>query len=247
MIHTSPADIRAIRDLEETARLVVGLALLRDPDAYRPWREPSITAEQRAELDAAARAERAERVAYAPGEHQDAARPDVLDLLASVLDRAVVLADHISRASWLPVLPAAPRDGDPRPYMLRAARYLPQAVIGWTNGSEIAHWAADEARALRSDVEAALALMSDGQRLKALCPWCGGTTEITPTGGEYTWRVRTLPGDLTAIVCEGGYCEPPSRDVGTWWRGRPAWPLHEWDWLARQLNAADARTEGSAA
>ncbi|MFG2002312.1 hypothetical protein ACGFNU_24480 [Spirillospora sp. NPDC048911] len=224
-----------MRDLAEAAELVTSLALLRDPAAYRPWREPALTPDQRAELDHAARAERAERVADAPGEHTDAARPEILDALSGVLWRAESLAWHLSRAAWCPVLPLAAADADPRPYLARAVSVLPTAVTGWQNGTEIAWWAADEAAAMLADLAATLGLMTDGQHLRLVCPWCGGRTEQVPTGGAWTWRVRHLPGDLVAIVCEGGMCEPPSKDVGTWWRGCPAWPLAEWEWLARRI------------
>jgi hypothetical protein len=46
-----------------------------------------------------------------------------------------------------------------------------------------------------------------------------------------------------AIVCDGGMCDPPSKDVGTWWRGMPAWPIYEWDWLAKQAAAAEERED----
>ncbi|MGZ4589141.1 MAG: hypothetical protein ACXVX9_15210, partial [Mycobacteriaceae bacterium] len=82
-----------------------------------------------------------------------------------------------------------------------------------------------------------LGLISDGQVLKAVCPWCGGRTEAHPTGGAHTLRVRNIHGlDTTVVVCEGGACEPPAEDCGTWVRGRPAWRQYEWDWLADRIN-----------
>lgn len=94
------------------------------------------------------------------------------------------------------------------------------------------------ARGMVDAIARALCLVYDGQRLDVVCPWCAGRTEAAPVGGEKTWRVRELPGDLIAIVCESGTCEPPPRSVGTWWRGQPAWPIWEWDWLAKQMTAA---------
>jgi hypothetical protein len=228
-----PAVDRAIADLTELADLVVGLALLRDPEYARPWRPPVLDAYRRAELDHEARIERLERSGLAPGEHADAARADVLDILSGVLWRAEDLAYHLARAARCPVLRPPAADADPRPYLRHAAACLPTAVLAWTNGDEIAWWAADLARDMIRDVTAALALVHDGQRLKVVCPWCGGGLT-----GAQTWRVRTLPGDLVAIVCEGDQpCEPPSKDVGTWWRGRPAWPFAEWEWLAKRISA----------
>lgn len=231
-----PAVDRALNDLTEITDLVVGLALLRDPGTARPWRPPHLDAYLRAELDHQARLERAERVGEAPGEHVDAARPDVLDSLSSILWRAEELAYHLSRAAYCPVLPPAPPAGDPRPYLAHAAACLPTAVTAWPNGDEIAWWAARQTRDMVREISASLALMHDGQRLNVVCPWCrGGLT------GEQTWRVRSLPGGLVAIVCEGDQpCEPPSKDVGTWWRARPAWPFHEWEWLAKRIDGKTA-------
>jgi hypothetical protein len=230
---------RAVRDLDEAAVLVVGLAHLREPGVRRPWREPTLDEERRAELDYAARAERAERNEVAPGEHPDACRADVLDALSAVLERAEDLAHHLSRAAWCPQLPAAMADADPRPYLARAAACLPVAA-GGPGGAEVAAWAAGEASRIVGAMSAALALVVDGQQLRAVCPWCHGRTEMAPLGGERTWRVRMLPGDLVVIVCESGTCTPPTGSVTTWWRGRPAWAIGSWDWLAAQVERADA-------
>lgn len=238
---------RAIRDLDEAAALVIGLAHLREPDVRRPWREPTLTEERRAELDYAARIERAERNEVAPGEHPDACRADVLDALSAVLERAEDLAHHVGRAAWCPPLPAAMRDADPRPYLTRAAACLPVAASG-PGGAALAAWAAGEAAHIVAAMSSALALVVDGQQLRAICPWCDGRTEMTPLGGERTWRVRMLPGDLVVIVCESGTCTPPAGSVTTWWRGRPAWSIGSWDWLAAQVERADAAApvEGTA-
>lgn len=238
---------RAIRDLDEAAALVIGLAHLREPDVRRPWREPTLTEERRAELDYAARIERAERNDIAPGEHPDACRADILDALSAVLERAEDLAHHLSRAAYCPALPAAMRDADPRPYLTRAAACLPVAASG-PGGAAVAAWAAGEAARIVAAMSSALALVVDGQRLRAICPWCKGRTEMAPLGGERTWRVRMLPGDLVVIVCESGECAPPAGSVTTWWRGRPAWAIGSWDWLAAQVERADAAAppEGTA-
>jgi hypothetical protein len=236
-----PAIDRALADLAETTDLVTALALLRDPSTTRPWRERHLDADARAEADYEARAERADADDDAPGEHPDAARADVLDALSGVLWRAEDLAHHLSRAAWCPTLPPAPADADPRPYLRHAAACLVTAVTAWTNGREIAHWAADRAAEIRADLDTALALNIDGQTVKALCPWCrGGLT------GAYTWRVRVLPGGEPAIVCESGLCQPPSRDVTTWWGGTPVWPLRDWPWLAHRLTHLDERRQAAA-
>lgn len=232
---------RAITDLTEVAALVPFLALLRDPGVRRPWREVHVDAYRRAELDDEARQELADRNADAPGEHQDAARADVLDVLSGVLWRAEMLAWHLSLAAWCPVLPDSPGDGDPRPYLTRAAATLPAAAAGWENGKDIAYWAADAAAELRADLAAALALNVDGHTVKATCPWCQGGL-----AGSYSWRVRVLPGGEVAIVCESGVCQPPSKDVTTWWGGTPVWPFRDWPWLARRIAHLDARRAAQA-
>lgn len=227
---------RAIRDLREVEALVPFVALLRDPQARRPWREVALDPYRRAELDAEARAELAERTEEAPGEHRDAARADVLDVLSGVLWRAEDLAAYVLPAAWCPVLPPAGPAADPRPYLRAAAEHLPAAVTAWSNGKTFAYFAADRAAAILAEVEQALALVEDGHVVKALCPWCrGGLT------GAYTWRVRIVPGGEPAICCESGLCDPPSRDVTTWWAGTPVWPLRDWPWLARRLQHLDRR------
>lgn len=227
---------RALADLREVETLAPLLALLRDPTARRPWREAVLDAYARAELDDAARQEYAERAEDAPGEHRDAARPEILDALSALLSRAHGLAWHLSRAAVYPPIPEPAADGDPRPYLRRARALLAAAAACRPNGSEIVHHAADEAAAMLGDLRAALALIEDGHTVKAVCPWCkGGLT------GAYTWRVRILAGD-PLIVCEGEQpCEPPSRDAGTWWRGRPAWHFRDWEWLAARLWHLDRR------
>jgi hypothetical protein len=237
-----PAIDRALADLAEAVELVPFLALLRDPSIRRPWRETVLDAYARAELDDQARAEHADRAEDAPGEHKDAARADVLDALSGILERAETLAWHLSCAAYMPTLPAPAADADPRPYLDRAAYCLPTAVTGWTNGKDLAHMAADEAAAILRDLESALSLVADGHVVKALCPWCkGGLTR------DYTWRVRIMPGGEVGICCESGICQPPSKDVTTWWGGAPVWPFHDWPWLAKRLAHLDARRAAQAA
>ena len=59
-------------------------------------------------------------------------------------------------------------------------------------------------------------------------------------------RVEEIPGSATlgtepaaAVVCWNPLCTPPDDQVGTWYRGRPAWPWHEWEWLADRLIIAE--------
>ncbi|GAA2298426.1 hypothetical protein GCM10010402_66310 [Actinomadura luteofluorescens] len=226
---------RAVRDLTEVETLVPLLALLRDPSTSRPWREVVLDPWARAELADEARAELADRNEDAPGEHRDAARADVLDALSGVLWRAQDLAAYVLRAVYHPALPEAGPAADPRPYLRAAREYLPRAVTSWANGKDFAYFAADRAAAMLTDLQHALALVADGHTVKAHCPWChGGLT------GGYTWRVRVIV-DEPSIVCESGVCNPPSKDVGTWWRGVPVWRFPDWPWLARRLAHLDRR------
>jgi hypothetical protein len=111
----------------------------------------------------------------------------------------------------------------------------------WTAALEedLLGYVADGAKQMLAAVSRTLGLVYDGQQLEVVCPWCHGGL-----AGDRTWRVRTLPGDETAIVCESGLCEPPSKSVGTWWRGAPCWPMREWEWLAKQMESAEERVAG---
>lgn len=222
---------RAQADLRLVAELWPSLVDSRIPGTPVPYREPAITPERRAELDHEARQERLDRNGLAPGEHPDAARPEVLDLMGSVLADAEDLAERVSLAAWCPVLePSSSAFSDPTPFLQRAADYLPLA------DRELLRYVAVVAGGMAGQVTDALGLRDDGQVLRVLCPWCGGNWL-----GERTLRVRVLPGDMVAIVCEAGLCSPPLGDVGTWYRGRPCWPLHMWPWLAQRIGRAERR------
>lgn len=228
---------RAAADLRLIAEYWPGLAELRDPSVYAPRPPSLLTPEQRAELDHAARIERQERDGLMPGEHQDAARADVLDLMASLAYDADDLAMRMAEWTGEPrpePLPSA--FSDPTPLLVFAGRFLPRA---FELNSDVGYWAVGLIHAMLADISRALCLTHDGQLLKTVCPWCHGG----PTGA-YTWRVRQVPGDEIAIVCEGSQpCEPPSKSVGTWWKSRPCWPMREWEWLSKQLLAADQRAK----
>jgi hypothetical protein len=87
-------------------------------------------------------------------------------------------------------------------------------------------------------VARALSMLYTGQTIRVLCPWCDGRTPEQPVGGAYTWRVTVLPGNQVAIICTG-VCEPPAREVGTWWQGAPCWPISDWARLAKHVRAAE--------
>jgi hypothetical protein len=227
-----------ITDLEWVIAYWPDLTESRLPGTARPWRQPELSPEQRAERDHAARLERDERGAWALGESPAPVDVGVLDLLASLLMDADIAHDHVSRGAGLERLdPPSSAFADARPYLEYTAKHLPAVPDDDPIVLEVARLA----RAMVDQIARALCLVYDGQRLDVECPWCEGRTELAPVGGEKTWRVRELPGGLVAIVCESGTCEPPSADVGTWYRGRPCWPTWDWEWLAKRLTANEER------
>jgi hypothetical protein len=160
----------------------------------------------------------------------------VLDLMASLLWDADTIAEHIAQTAGIERLdPPTTALADVRPYLAYAIEHL-----GAVDEQNVLAEVARLARGMKDQMAHSLCLLYDGQRLDVICPWCEGRTEAAPVGGEKTWRVRQLPGDLVAIVC-GGICEPPSKAVGTWFKGQPAWPVWDWDWLAKQVTAMEKR------
>ncbi len=238
---------RLAADLAWTAGHWTDLEGLAEPGTRRPYRRPLLTAEQREERDAAAWVERLERTEDAIGASPAPVPPGVLDLLTGMLADAVLLADDVAREIWCPILaPPSSGFGDAGPYLTFAARHIrdtPDTAYQW----------APTIRGMVEQTARALGLVYDGQRLAVECPWCHGVTAETPAGGAHTWVVRDLLArqrcdhghadrrwclqcpTLIAVVCEG-VCEPPSKDVGTWVRGCPAWPQSEWEWLAKRMS-----------
>lgn len=219
-----------VEDLQWVATYWEDLTEARLPGTPRPWRHRDLTTDQQMERDRQAWEERLERSTIAPGEHPAPLDLGILDTMLDVLVRADDLAADIARHVGVPALPP-PRLGDTnaRPYLDFAAKHLTD---------DLAPYAAPIARTMVAQTAHALALTFDGQSLDIECPWCRGVTPDAPAGGARTWRVRELPGNLIAIVCEN-LCEPPSKDIGTWWRGNPVWPLSEWDWLAKRVEQSE--------
>jgi hypothetical protein len=218
------------------------LALTRIPGTRRPWRPAELTGAQREERDAKLRAERlADTATYAPGLRW-LARPGVIfasphaPLHVDVLDTLTQLWSKLLDAAFeLETLEPPERrpflghhDDDPAP-MLEWCRKRARIAA---DGIQVDHAAWE----MLHDLERALGEIWDGQALLADCPWCHGGISRKPS-----WRVRMLPGNMPAIVCESGACQPPDAEAGTWWRGLPAWPLWEWEWLAQRVEASDAK------
>lgn len=118
----------------------------------------------------------------------------------------------------------------------RQAAEIGQALHeGLTDARRLADQSAGVLHRLAQRTAQTLGMAYDGQTIQAVCPWCKGITGYAPEGGEHTWRVRILPGDQIAIVCESDTCEPPLHEVATWWWGWPVWPLAHWERLAKHL------------
>lgn len=236
--------LKAIDDLHNAVEQLAANLL---PGSPMPYRSPTLTAEQREEADHQARAERLERVDLAPGDCPDPYRMDIAELLTDCL----VVADHLAElvtaeaeqslrlwaGSWswgLPSLHARARSQmtDPRPYLALLKLLLPEVE---DERPDLLEEVEQQTKAATARADTALGNVTDGQRLHALCFVCGGKSDRYPIGGDTTLRVRTLHDGEPVIVCEGGRCAPTSADCGTWWKGRPAWRVHEWDWLSDRL------------
>ena len=222
---------RARQDLAELITTTGWLAVSVMPGTARPWRAPSITDERRNEMDALAKAERHERTDIAPGDSPDPYNFGAADLLVEILMAADLMAEYVAQdAGWDRMPNAFSSYSDPRPYL----RYVQVMIADVATPTDVAKYVTNVCTPLIASGAALCGIFADGQLLAGLCPWCGGKTSRTPVGGSPTLRVHTgAAGAL--LVCEGGMCEPPSKDVGKWWRGLPAWPVEEWTWLADRI------------
>ena len=225
------------------------------PGTARPWRTPQVSAERRAELDRQARQDRLlidqqghlpahlrqQSIAVPPGESPAPYDLDIADLLSTILAGADLYADRACALAQRPCdPPASSAFADPTRHLQLLSQLQP-----WYDDdlrAEVDLWAQD----MVEQAATSLGLVTDGQLLPGLCPWCDGRTPAHPAGGAKTLRVRTLL-DRPVVVCEGGLCAPESADCGLWWRALPAWDLHnEGAWLADRISRADER-RGAAA
>ncbi|WP_433252907.1 hypothetical protein ACQPYK_08645 [Streptosporangium sp. CA-135522] len=189
----------------------------------RPWRQLRLSPEAHAERDFEARVDWALRstraLAEAPAPTDVTIWQTALDILVDADDLAAKVAETVG----LPVLPPpGPGELNAWPYLAYAAAHLP---------AELAEWAAPIARRMQEKIAQALCMVYDGHTLDLTCPWCSEAS---------VWRVQTLPGGMIAIVC-GGVCEPPAREVGTWWHGQPCWPMSDWERLAKHVRVVEER------
>ena len=228
---------RASDDVAELLKVVDWLEASYMPGTAKPWTPPTITDERRNAMDALARAERLERTDIAPGDSPDPYDFGVVDMLVDILTEVDCLAEALAQtAGYERMANASSSYADSRPYLRYIAHLLPDATVADIGIPELV---SDICRALTTRGMQVLGLFTDGQLLAGCCPWCGGRSSRTPIGGGHTLRVRVMPNGDAVLVCEGGMCEPPSADVGMWWRGLPAWPVSEWEWLADRIERAD--------
>lgn len=201
------------------------------PGTPPPWTEPTLTPEARAEADARARLERIERSELGMGESPAPCRVDVLDVILEVTVYADAVACQCATAVGLPTPPpAASAYADPRPHLAFIRAHLADA---WNAEPDWAASWARQAASLAKEVARVLRLVRDGQVLKAECPWCHGAGQRN----RWTMRIRDTR-DGPVVVCTNPGCDPPEQDCGRRLGGQPAWPVHEWEWLATRMEHA---------
>lgn len=201
----------------------------------RPWQQPELNAEQRELRDGEAMIERYFRNELAPGETPAPLDIHVLQTLLDVLVTADDLAASLAPEAMCPMLaPLGPGQLDARPWLRFARARLLDLGESWQA------WTAGKVARMYEAVARCLAMLYTGQTIRVICPWCLGRTAEQPIGGVYTWQVVVLPGDQVAIICSG-ICEPPQRQVGTWWGGQPCWPISDWERLAKHVRSSEVR------
>lgn len=196
----------------------------------KPWREPTITPEQRGRLDALARVEKIERGAFTLGEspapiHLDAFDRAV-DLTTTMAKLARAVATELGHHAVL-IRAATHRYTDPLSLITYLRNHF--ADVSFDVGVEIQ----EEAARIRGGLSHHFNEPVDGQRLKAECPWCEHTElYVRIIGPEH----RPEP----VIRCESKVCEPEQDDCGIWHRSMPAWAYLDWAWLAQQIEHHEA-------
>lgn len=186
----------------------------------RPWRQTDLTPEARAELDAAAKAEKLENNASTFGESPAPLHLDVHDLLHKTAHTAW------RAATWLTLTTIGPHPAMCYPDQLLT--YIRARAHLATDGEALNNHAR-QIRARRVEIAKHFAEVVDGQRLKATCPWC-------LTDKLYFRAIGPETNHQIVVRCDSGTCQPPEGDCGTWMRGRPCWPFHEWEWLAARID-----------
>ncbi|MFF0860916.1 hypothetical protein ACFYUV_04085 [Nonomuraea sp. NPDC003560] len=226
-----PAEHAAIESLNWLIEYWPDLLEARLPLATRrPWQTPTLSPEAQEQRDAEARLDRYFRNPLALGE---SAAPLDVAVLQTALDLIVQADDLAASLAEAAMCPALPSPGlsvtDARPWLAYARARLLDLGEEWQD------WAAPHIHRMYEQAAKQLSMLYTGQTIKVLCPWCRGATSAAPAGGTYTWQIVEMPGKppQIAIRC-AGICEPPQKEVGTWWGGQPCWPIWDWDRLARR-------------
>lgn len=199
----------------------------------KPWREPTLTLEQRGRLDELARLEKLERGAFTLGESPAPIHLDALDraieLTATMVQLTRAMANELGHHAVL-IRAARHRYDDPLLLIRYVRAFWPELK------PDLGEVVEDEVARLRAGLVHHFSEFAVGQRLKAGCPWCN----------EPSLYVRLIGPEgkgQPIIRCESGTCEPDNAGCGTWHRNMPAWPFHEWDWLAQQIARAEDKRD----
>ncbi|WP_146341122.1 hypothetical protein [Nesterenkonia sp. NBAIMH1] len=213
------------------------MAELRYKGTPRPWKQPDPTVEQRAEQDAEARADRRDRQPGSTGVLPPAPAPvhlDVLDDLEGQQQTAHKVARRIAKSlqhdRWRVLLAR-----DPSMPTRELLRYISNTAVELDAAGhpETLEATAATLQQMKAATARHLTEVTEGQRRKTECPWCRG---------EHL-KIRTIgPDDRPEVVvrCESQQCEPSAADCGTWHRGMPCWPFHEWEWLAKRIDGVNS-------
>jgi hypothetical protein len=258
--------VRLSYDLDFIAEHWPSLCESRRIGTPRPWRQALLDPEVRAAQLARDRVDRDARDPDAPGFTSAPEHVDVLDVMVATWAALDELVHRISpdwrrsRAGGGRTRTEAERGHAPLGDITASIEFI-RLWIGTVNDVEpgIARGPAQQLHALTSEVSRVLGLVRAGQLLSgAVCPWCRGVTPKHPAGGATTLRVeeiakakhatqlRPAVEAVHAVVCWNPLCDPDEEDCGTRYRGRPAWPWHEWEWLAKRLVIAEPETTPTA-
>lgn len=194
----------------------------------RPWRQQTLTPQQRAAADRAAREELDRNGGRALGESPAPVHLDAVDLSQLIIKRTSrIAADVATDLGHQQALTALIRHRPDNPS---------EALIytrHWADKStdEIRQSVLSELLHLRDLMGAHFQEILDGQHLEAYCPWCDRTQMYVRLIGPEATREPV-------IICQSGQCNPPQDQCGTWYHGNPAWPFHEWAWLADRISTS---------
>lgn len=197
------------------------LAETRLPGTPRPWRQQHIA--PRRATDDLVRRRKGAPLANAPAP-LDLDTLDLMDrILRTVRQAALAIAAELDHRHVLDRI-AGHRADHPREYLAYIARHHRATEQATRDHLE------RRLRSIRNRMTEQFAERSDGQYLRADCPSCH----------RPGLRIRLIGPDHAqqpVIVCEHDGCNPATGMCGTWWRGRPAWPFHEWEWLDKVIGA----------